>query len=166
MFVNSMSDMFHEGVPMPYVQSVIDVMRHAHWHRFQVLTNRAERLAKVSAEIPLPGNVWMGVSVSQRSCRYPWGQARQVCRRHHGAKAALVSPAPICFSRNSHRGHPTPHAPRPASGTACKGLRQNERHAWRRSSKRPAVQADRPARASPTDQALLMARREAVAEVP
>jgi protein gp37 len=62
-FVNSMSDMFHKEVPLDYIQRVFDVMRRAHWHRFQVLTKRADRLAGVDAEIDWPGNVWMGVSV-------------------------------------------------------------------------------------------------------
>jgi protein gp37 len=62
-FVNSMSDLFHKDVPLEYIQRVFDVMRRAHWHRFQVLTKRADRLAKLSPEIEWPENVWMGVSV-------------------------------------------------------------------------------------------------------
>lgn len=62
-FVNSMSDLFHKDVPTAYVQRVFDVMRRAHWHRFQVLTKRSDRLATISAEIDWPANVWMGVSV-------------------------------------------------------------------------------------------------------
>ncbi|MCL6560075.1 MAG: phage Gp37/Gp68 family protein, partial [Firmicutes bacterium] len=41
-FVNSMSDLFHESIPDEYVIKVFNVMREAHWHRFQVLTKRAE----------------------------------------------------------------------------------------------------------------------------
>lgn len=62
-FVNSMSDLFHADVPVDYVLRVFDVMRRAHWHRFQVLTKRAERLAMLSGQIDWPSNVWMGVSV-------------------------------------------------------------------------------------------------------
>lgn len=62
-FVNSMSDLFHESVPVSYIQQVFDVMRRAHWHEFQVLTKRAERLADVAGQLPWPKNVWMGVSV-------------------------------------------------------------------------------------------------------
>ena len=62
-FVNSMSDLFHKDVPSEYIQRVFDVMRRAHWHRFQVLTKRADRLAAMSREIVWPANVWMGVSV-------------------------------------------------------------------------------------------------------
>lgn len=62
-FVNSMSDLFHEDVPLEYVERVFEVMRLAHWHRFQVLTKRAERLGQVDRAIDWPPNVWMGVSV-------------------------------------------------------------------------------------------------------
>lgn len=62
-FVNSMSDLFHNDVPLEYIQRIFDVMRRAHWHRFQVLTKRAGRLAELGPEIDWPENVWMGVSV-------------------------------------------------------------------------------------------------------
>jgi protein gp37 len=62
-FVNSMSDLFHKDVPLAYIQQVLSVMRRAHWHRFQVLTKRAARLAALSSEVDCPANVWMGVSV-------------------------------------------------------------------------------------------------------
>jgi protein gp37 len=53
-FVNSMSDLFHADVPLPFIQRAYDVMRQAHWHQFQVLTKRSERLAEVSAQIDWP----------------------------------------------------------------------------------------------------------------
>jgi protein gp37 len=62
-FVNSMSDLFHDAVPMEYIQRVVDVMRRAHWHRFQMLTKRAGRLKEVDPGLDWPPNVWMGVSV-------------------------------------------------------------------------------------------------------
>ncbi len=62
-FVNSMSDLFHQDVPLAFIQRVFDVMRRAHWHRFQVLTKRAERLAALGGQLDWPPNVWMGVSV-------------------------------------------------------------------------------------------------------
>ena len=69
-FVNSMSDLFHEQVPVSYIQDVFDVMRRAHWHQFQVLTKRAERLESISPQIEWPANVWMGVSVESEG--YQW----------------------------------------------------------------------------------------------
>lgn len=62
-FVNSMSDLFHENVPFDYVQKVFDVMHRAHWHTFQILTKRSKRLMELNANINWPPNVWMGVSV-------------------------------------------------------------------------------------------------------
>lgn len=64
-FVNSMSDLFHPDVPLAYVREVFDVMTRAHWHRFQVLTKRAERLEELSPRLSWASNVWMGVSVEQ-----------------------------------------------------------------------------------------------------
>ncbi len=62
-FVNSMSDLFHRDVPLDYVKRVFQVMRQAHWHRFQVLTKRADRLAELDRELAWTSNIWMGVSV-------------------------------------------------------------------------------------------------------
>lgn len=60
-FVNSMSDLFHDKVPEAFIRRVFDVMRRASWHTFQVLTKRAERLRM--SLLDWPPNVWMGVSV-------------------------------------------------------------------------------------------------------
>ena len=69
-FVNSMSDLFHDRVPLDFIQEVFSVMRQAHWHQFQVLTKRSNRLAAVAAEIDWPSNVWMGVSVENSDYAY------------------------------------------------------------------------------------------------
>lgn len=69
-FVNSMSDLFHEKVPLDFIQQVFDVMRRASWHRFQVLTKRSERLLDVHRQIDWPENVWMGVTVENADCIY------------------------------------------------------------------------------------------------
>jgi protein gp37 len=62
-FVNSMSDLFHDEVPDEYVTRVFDVMRRAPQHQFQVLTKRASRMAELTSTFSIPDNVWMGVSV-------------------------------------------------------------------------------------------------------
>ncbi|MGE5553581.1 MAG: DUF5131 family protein [Betaproteobacteria bacterium] len=62
-FANSMSDLFHADVPVEFILRVFDVMCKAHWHRFQVLTKRSERLLELNPLLPWPPNVWMGVSV-------------------------------------------------------------------------------------------------------
>jgi protein gp37 len=66
-FVNSMSDLFHKDVPLEFILRIVDVMRHAQWHQFQVLTKRAERLLELDPSIDWPENVWMGVSVENSS---------------------------------------------------------------------------------------------------
>lgn len=65
-FVNSMSDLFHEQAPLDYIQRVFEVMRDADWHTFQILTKRSERLREVSSLLDWPANVWQGVSVENR----------------------------------------------------------------------------------------------------
>ena len=62
-FVNSMSDLFHEKVPFDYIQQVFDVMQQASWHEFQILTKRAERLADLAPQLEWAPNIWMGVSI-------------------------------------------------------------------------------------------------------
>jgi protein gp37 len=62
-FVNSMSDLFHEKVPFDFIQKVFNVISRASHHRFQVLTKRSERLSQLSHELPWPANLWMGVTV-------------------------------------------------------------------------------------------------------
>jgi protein gp37 len=64
-FVNSMSDFLHEDVPLSFVQEIFAVMNQAHWHIFQVLTKRAERLEQVAPLLPWPRNVWLGVTVEK-----------------------------------------------------------------------------------------------------
>ena len=70
-FVNSMSDVFHEKVPFEYTDQIFDVMRAASQHTFQVLTKRAERMAKFCRSRSIPSNVWLGVSVENRKQGVP-----------------------------------------------------------------------------------------------
>ncbi len=69
-FVNSMSDLFHESVPLSFIESLFSTMEAAHWHVFQVLTKRADRLAELAPRLHWPGNVWMGVTVEKQD--YVW----------------------------------------------------------------------------------------------
>lgn len=62
-FVNSMSDLFHEEVPTKFIHKVFKTMCRANWHQYQILTKRAERLKELSPELPWQRNVWMGVTV-------------------------------------------------------------------------------------------------------
>lgn len=69
-FVNSMSDLFHVDVPDEFIFRVFEIMRNAHWHHFQLLTKRAERLERLGKRLNLAPNIWLGVSVE--SPRYYW----------------------------------------------------------------------------------------------
>lgn len=66
-FVNSMSDLFHKDVPTDVIIKLIDIMRKANWHTFQVLTKRSHRLSEIDNLIEWPSNVWVGVSVEDKS---------------------------------------------------------------------------------------------------
>lgn len=65
-FVNSMSDLFHEKVPAAYIRRVFEVIRQAEQHQFQILTKRSERMVEVCSAIKLPPNAWLGVSVENQ----------------------------------------------------------------------------------------------------
>jgi len=69
-FVNSMSDLFHERVPLAYIQEVFGVIERSHWHRFQVLTKRSARLREFASALPWPQNAWMGVSIETTEYRF------------------------------------------------------------------------------------------------
>jgi protein gp37 len=65
-FVNSMSDLFHGRIPDAYIEQVFEIMGRAHWHTFQILTKRHERLAELAPTLDWHPNVWMGVSIENR----------------------------------------------------------------------------------------------------
>lgn len=73
-----MSDVFHADVPESYIAEIFDVMQRAQQHTFQVLTKRAERLARVAPRLPWPKNVWMGVSVESTAYRWRIDYLRSV----------------------------------------------------------------------------------------
>lgn len=80
-FVNSMSDLFHDRVPEVFVRRVFDIMRSASWHTFQVLTKRAERLEILGKKLDWPPNVWMGVSVETSKYLYRLDHLRRTPAR-------------------------------------------------------------------------------------
>lgn len=95
-FVNSMSDLFHEDVPLEYVDDVFGVMRRAPQHVFQVLTKRADRLVerhRAHGEQTIPANVWVGVSIE--SMRYAWRADRL---RDVDATIRFISAEPLLGS--------------------------------------------------------------------
>ncbi|MBF0607420.1 MAG: phage Gp37/Gp68 family protein [Magnetococcales bacterium] len=69
-FVNSMSDLFHEKIPITFIERVFNVMSEAKWHVFQILTKRSTRMAEISLNLTWPENVWMGVTVESQKYFY------------------------------------------------------------------------------------------------
>jgi protein gp37 len=77
-FVNSMSDLFHEDIPIDYLKKIFDVMAATPWHIYQVLTKRSERLAQLANDLPWTDNIWMGVSVESQRYSHRVDALRQV----------------------------------------------------------------------------------------
>src|SRR5438132_987740 len=69
-FVNSMSDLFHESVPDEFIWQVFETMQRASWHSFQVLTKRPKRMLEVASTVNWSPNIWAGTSVELD--RYSW----------------------------------------------------------------------------------------------
>jgi protein gp37 len=76
-FVNSMSDLLHEEVPLDFIQKVFGVIRTANWHTYQILTKRSERLVQLDPHLDWPPNVWMGVTVESADYTYRIDHLRQ-----------------------------------------------------------------------------------------
>ena len=89
-FVNSMSDLFHEDVPVDFIRRCFQVMEQASQHTFQVLTKRPERTVELAAELPWPNNVWMGTSVENAD--YVW-RVHELAKT--GARIKFLSVEPL-----------------------------------------------------------------------
>jgi protein gp37 len=92
-FVNSMSDLFHNKVSKTFIKKVFDVMNKASLHTFQVLTKRADRLAELSDELTWGKNIWMGVSVENDKFK-----DRIDCLRYTEAYVKFISFEPLVGS--------------------------------------------------------------------
>jgi len=92
-FVNSMSDLFHQDVPDEFIHQVFDVMERADWHVFQVLTKRSHRLAQLGQQLPWRDHIWAGVSVE--SNRFVW---RADHLRRVPARVRFISAEPLLES--------------------------------------------------------------------
>jgi protein gp37 len=89
-FVNSMSDLFHENVPIKFIQEVFHTMERAYWHRFQILTKRSDRLLELNPKLSWNFNIWMGVSVENQEYSFRVDHLRKV-----GAKIKFISFEPL-----------------------------------------------------------------------
>jgi len=89
-FVNSMSDLFHEAVPEDYILRIFEIMKAANWHQFQILTKRAERLYELNESLNWCDNIWMGVSVENADYEFRVDYLRKT-----GAKIKFISFEPL-----------------------------------------------------------------------
>jgi protein gp37 len=89
-FVNSMSDLYHRDVPLTFIRKVFDVMNQANWHRYQILTKRAERLAELDGKLPWGPHIWQGVTVE-----HPTYAGRIDLLRQTGAHIKFLSLEPL-----------------------------------------------------------------------
>ena len=95
-FVNSMSDLFHDEVPLSFIQDVFNVMREADRHTFQILTKRHERLQDVADSLDWPDNVWLGVSVENQY----WAEKRIPVLNKVPAAIRFLSVEPLLKQTN------------------------------------------------------------------
>jgi protein gp37 len=89
-FVDSMSDLFHEDVTEIQIKQLFDVMNQASWHTFQILTKRAERLSQINSLLNWSDNIWAGVSVENADYSYRIDHLRST-----GAKLKFLSLEPL-----------------------------------------------------------------------
>ena len=90
-FVNSMSDLFHENMDISFLIRCFEIMRSAHWHTFQILTKRPERMLNFAEEFGIiPDNIWLGTSVELKSFTYRIDIIREI-----NAKVKFVSFEPL-----------------------------------------------------------------------
>ena len=95
-FVNSMSDLFHEKIPTKDILSIFDIMNKASWHTFQILTKRPERLIELNDKINWTDNIWMGVSIENRDTI-----ERCELLKKSGAMIKFISAEPLLESINN-----------------------------------------------------------------
>ena len=93
-FVNSMSDIFHDKVPDAFIFEIFKVMNKASWHTFQVLTKRPKRLEKLNYKVHWSDNIWMGVTVESND----YVQRVDVLRQNCSAKVKFLSVEPLIDS--------------------------------------------------------------------
>jgi protein gp37 len=89
-FVNSMSDLFHDDVPSEFILRAFDVMVKANWHRYQILTKRSHRLLELDPQLPWASHIWMGVSVESKSYTFRIDHLRST-----GAHVKFLSLEPL-----------------------------------------------------------------------
>lgn len=92
-FVNSMSDLFHEDISKKDILAIFDTMNKAKHHTFQVLTKRSKRLLELSENIKWTNNIWMGVSIETKATI-----SRAEDLKQTGAQIKFISAEPLLES--------------------------------------------------------------------
>lgn len=92
-FVNSMSDLFHEDIPLSFIEEVFQVVGDTPQHIYQILTKRPERLLKISSQLNWHDNIWLGVSVENQNYAHRVDYLRKV-----PAKIRFLSCEPLLSS--------------------------------------------------------------------
>lgn len=95
-FVNSMSDLFHEALLDDLILRIFETMNKASWHTFQVLTKRSERLRALSSRIKWTDNIWMGVTIENEDCVYRVEDLKKI-----DAKIKFISAEPLLTALDS-----------------------------------------------------------------
>lgn len=90
-FVNSMSDLFQDGVPIEFIDKVFEVIRQTPWHTYQILTKRADQMRVYFTDHAVPDNAWIGVSVEDRK----YGVPRIAQLQQIQAKTRFLSVEPL-----------------------------------------------------------------------
>lgn len=102
-FVNSMSDLFHEDVPLSFIQDVFRVMNDCPHHQFQVLTKRPEIAEKYSSALNWTKNIWMGTSVENSRVKYRIKHLRNIpAKTRFLSVEPLLGPMPNIPLKNIH----------------------------------------------------------------
>jgi protein gp37 len=95
-FVNSMSDLFHDSVPVSFIEKVFEIIRIANHHDFQILTKRSERLLQIAPFLKWPDNLWMGVTVEMEEFTYRIAHLKKT-----PAKVKFISFEPLLNNINT-----------------------------------------------------------------
>lgn len=90
-FVNSMSDLFQEGVPFEFIDRVFRVIEETPWHTYQILTKRSATMREYFTARNVPDNAWLGVSVEDQE----YGKPRVADLQKIGAKTRFLSIEPL-----------------------------------------------------------------------
>ena len=132
-FVNSMSDLYHEKVPKEFVLRVFETMNAASWHTFQILTKRAKRLQDLGPELPWAPNIWQDVSVESKAFTWRIDALRKVpAKVRFLSLEPLLGPLPDLDLAGIHWvivGGESGHHPRPMKASWVRQIRAQCRRA-------------------------------------